>query len=228
MYPRVSDLVTSETELRALIGHPSEAVVKARLPALDDHCRAYIAKSPLVIVASADGAGEMDVFPKGDPPGFVRVLDDSTLAIPERPGNRRADTFSNLMQNPQVALIFLIPKKQETLRVSGTAIIVKDRWLLDAMAIAGKAPALALLVTIRDGLDSLREVHHPLEAVGSAALAGCRRCPVARPSDRRSGEADADTGRGTGLPRQGPARAPLLSDRAGFSSSFRRAGFTLR
>jgi PPOX class probable FMN-dependent enzyme len=150
MYPRVSDLVTSETELRALIGHPSEAVVKARLPALDDHCRAYIAKSPLVIVASADGAGEMDVSPKGDPPGFVRVLDDSTLAIPERPGNRRADTFSNLMQNPQVALIFLIPKKQETLRVSGTAIIVKDRWLLDAMAIAGKAPAPALVVTIRE------------------------------------------------------------------------------
>ena len=150
MHPRFAEIVTSEAELRALIGHPSEVVVKSRLGALDDHCRAYVAKSPFVIVASADGAGEMDVSPKGDPPGFVRVLDDSTLAIPERPGNRRADTFSNLLQNPQVALIFLIPGKQETLRVSGTAIIVRDRWLCDGMAIAQKPPELALVVTIRE------------------------------------------------------------------------------
>lgn len=150
MDPRFSEIVTSETELRALIGHPSEAVVKSRLAALDDHCRAYIAKSPFVIVASADGAGAMDISPKGDPHGFVRILDDSTLAIPERPGNRRADTFSNLLQNPQVALIFLIPGKQETLRVGGTAIIVRDRWVCDMMSIAGKAPALALVVTIRE------------------------------------------------------------------------------
>ena len=150
MDPRFAEVVTSESELRALIGHPSEVVVKGRLDALDDHCRAYIAKSPFVIVASADGAGGMNVSPKGDPPGFVRVLDDSTIAIPERPGNRRADTFSDLLQNPHVALIFLIPGKQETLRVSGTAIMVRDRWLCDRMAIAGKAPALALVVTIRE------------------------------------------------------------------------------
>ncbi len=80
----------------------------------------------------------------------MRVLDDSTLAIPERPGNRRADTFSNLLQNPHVALMFLIPGKQETLRVSGTAMIVRDRWLREQMAIAGKAPELALVVTIRE------------------------------------------------------------------------------
>ena len=150
MDSRFSEVVTSESELRALIGHPSEVVVKGRLRALDDHCRAYIAKSPFVIVASADGAGEIDVSPKGDPPGFVQVLDDSTIEIPERPGNRRADTFSNLLQNPHVALIFLIPGKQETLRVGGTAIIVRDRWLCGGMAIAGKAPALALVVTIRE------------------------------------------------------------------------------
>jgi len=150
MNPRFAEIVASEAELRGLMGHPSEAVVKSRLPALDDHCRAYIARSPFVIVASADGAGEMDVSPKGDPPGFVRILDDATLAIPERPGNRRADTFSNLLQNPHVALIFLIPGKQETLRVSGTAMIVRDRWLCDAMAIAGRAPAFALVVTIAE------------------------------------------------------------------------------
>ncbi|MFO1362523.1 MAG: MSMEG_1061 family FMN-dependent PPOX-type flavoprotein [Burkholderiales bacterium] len=148
MDPRFSEVVASEAELRALIGHPSEVVVKGRLGALDDHCRAYIAASPFVVVASANAAGDIDVSPKGDPPGFVQVLDDSMLAIPERPGNRRADTFSNVLQNPRVALIFLVPGKQETLRVSGTATIVRDRWLRDRMAIAGKAPALALVVAV--------------------------------------------------------------------------------
>lgn len=150
MDPRFADVVASESELRALMGHPSEAVVRSRLTALDDHCRAYIVRSPFVIVASTDGASELDVSPKGDPPGFVHILDDSTLAIPERPGNRRADTFSNVLQNPNVALIFLVPGRQETLRVSGTAIIATDRWLCDEMAIAGRAPAFALVVTIRE------------------------------------------------------------------------------
>lgn len=148
MDPRFSEVVASEAELRALIGHPSEVMVKGRLGAIDDHCRAYIAASPFVVVASANAAGDIDVSPKGDPPGFVQVLDDSMLAIPERPGNRRADTFSNVLQNPRVALIFLVPGKQETLRVSGTATIVRDRWLRDRMAIAGKAPATALVVAV--------------------------------------------------------------------------------
>jgi PPOX class probable FMN-dependent enzyme len=150
MDSRFAEVVASESELRVLMGHPSEAVLRSRLGALDDHCREYIVRSPFVIVASTDGAGELDLSPKGDPPGFVRILDDSTLAIPERPGNRRADTFSNVLQNPNVALIFLVPGRQETLRVSGTAIIVRDRWLCDEMAIVGKAPAFALVVTIRE------------------------------------------------------------------------------
>jgi PPOX class probable FMN-dependent enzyme len=150
MTPRLAELVTSAAELRALMGYPSDAVVRSRLPALDGHCRDYVARSPFVIVASADGAGELDVSPKGDPPGFVRILDDSTLAIPERPGNRRADTFSNVLENPNVALIFLVPGRPETLRVSGTALIARDRWLCDEMAIAGKAPAFALVVRIRE------------------------------------------------------------------------------
>jgi PPOX class probable FMN-dependent enzyme len=150
MTPRFAELVTSAAELRALMGYPSDAVVRSRLPALDGHCRDYVARSPFVIVASADGAGELDVSPKGDPPGFVRILDDSTLAIPERPGNRRADTFSNVLENPNVALIFLVPGRPETLRVSGTALIARDRWLCDGMAIDGRAPAFALVVTIRE------------------------------------------------------------------------------
>lgn len=145
-----SEIVTTESQLRAIIGHPSHRVLGKHIAALDENCRAFIAKSPFVLIASADGAGNMDVSPKGDPPGFVRVLDHTTLVIPERPGNRHADTFSNLVQNRHVGLLFLIPGKQETVRVSGTAVIVRDRWLRDPMAIAGKAPELAIAVTVKE------------------------------------------------------------------------------
>jgi hypothetical protein len=145
-----SEIVTTESQFRAIIGHPSHRVLRKHITALDQHCRAFIAKCPLVLIASADGAGNMDVSPKGDPPGFVQVLDDSTLAIPERPGNRHADTFSNLLQNRHVGLLFLIPRKQETLRVSGTAIIVRDQWLRERMAIAGKTPEFAIAVTVTE------------------------------------------------------------------------------
>lgn len=150
MDPRFAAIVASEADLRATIGHPTEVVVKGRLGALDHHCRAFIKACPFVIVASADEAGHMDLSPKGDPAGFVRVLDDSTLAIPERPGNRRADTFSNVLRNPEVALLFLIPGKSETLRVGGTAMIVRDRWLCEEMAVSGKVPAFALVVSVRE------------------------------------------------------------------------------
>lgn len=91
----------------------------------------------------------MDVSPKGDPPGFVRVLDDRTLAIPDRPGNRRIDTFRNVLENPQVGLLFLVPGKPETLRVAGSASIVRDLALLDAMSVEGKAPEFALVVRVQ-------------------------------------------------------------------------------
>ena len=92
----------------------------------------------------------MDISPKGDPAGFVRVLDDHTLAIPDRPGNRRADTFHNILQNPHVGLIFMIPGKKETLRVSGSAKIVRDEGLRHSMAMRGKAPDLALAVHVEE------------------------------------------------------------------------------
>lgn len=147
---RFRDLVTTEAQLREIVGHPTHRVLGKHLTALDGHCRAFIGRSPFVLVATADAAGNLDVSPKGDPPGFVRVLDDSTLAIPERPGNRAALTFANLLANPQVGLLFLIPGKDETLRASGTAAIVRDRWLRDAMAIDGKVPELALVVTLSE------------------------------------------------------------------------------
>lgn len=143
-----ADIVTTEAQLRVHIGHPSHRVLAKHVTALDIHCRAFIGRSPFVLIASASGAGAMDVSPKGDPPGFVQVLDDTTVAIPERPGNRKADTFSNVIENPRVGLLFMIPGKPETLRVSGSAAIVRDQWLRDRLAAHGKTPELALVVTI--------------------------------------------------------------------------------
>ena len=145
-----SEVITSQEQIREVIGHPSERVVNKAISILDEHCRALIAKSPFLLIASTDQSGNMDISPKGDPPGFVQVLDDKTLAIPDRPGNRRADTFLNILQNPGVGLLFLIPGQRETLRISGTAKIVRDAWLLEEMVIQGKKPSFALVVTVKE------------------------------------------------------------------------------
>ena len=150
MDPRFSEIVTTEAQFRNVIGNPSHRVLQKQVNALDDNCRAFIAKCPFLLIASSDAKGNMDVSPKGDPAGFVRVLDDRTLAIPDRPGNRRADTFGNLLQNPNVGILFLIPGKSETLRIGGAASIVRDQWLRDEMAIAGKAPDFAIVVHVKE------------------------------------------------------------------------------
>lgn len=145
---RFDEVIGSEQELRALVGPPMPRALKKEIARLDEHCRALIGASPFVLIASCDAQGRMDVSPKGDPAGFVHALDDATLAIPDRPGNRRADTFTNVLQNPHVGLLFLIPGKLETLRVNGHARIVRDRALRERMAVGGKAPELALVVTV--------------------------------------------------------------------------------
>lgn len=117
---------------------------------LDDHCRKFIARSPFVVIASSDAAGNCDVSPKGDPPGFVRVLDGKNLLIPERPGNHRADTFCNVIENPKVGLIFLVPGSRETLRVSGTARLVADEDVRRTMEEKGKVPDLVLAVHVEE------------------------------------------------------------------------------
>ena len=150
MDTRFHEVVATEAQFRAVIGNPSHRVLRKQVDALDEHCRAFIANCPFLLIASSDAEGNMDVSPKGDPAGFVRVLDDSTLAIPDRPGNRRADTFGNLLQKPRVGILFLIPGKSETLRIGGTAIIVRDQWLRDEMAIAGKAPDFAIVVNVKE------------------------------------------------------------------------------
>ena len=117
---------------------------------MDRHCRTFIARSPLVLIASASARGQVDISPKGDAPGFVRVLDDKTLAVPDRPGNRRADTFMNVLENPRVGVIFFVPGKSETLRISGSAKIVRDADLRESMAARGKTPDFALVLEVEE------------------------------------------------------------------------------
>lgn len=145
---RFRDPITTEDELRAVIGHPAGGAVAKAIDHIDDHFAAFIAQSPFVLIGSSDAAGNQDISPKGDPAGFVEVLDAHTLAIPDRPGNRRADTFSNILQNPKVALYFLVPGVRETLRVQGRATIVRDADLRQRMAVANRVPELALVVEV--------------------------------------------------------------------------------
>lgn len=142
--------VTSEQALREIVGHPSELAVKKDIARLDEHCRAYIARSPFLLLATSNRRGQCDVSPKGDAPGFVVVLDDTHLAIPDRPGNRRLDGMRNLVENPHVGLIFLIPGVEETLRVNGRASIVRDPDLLERLTAKGKRPQLAITVEVEE------------------------------------------------------------------------------
>jgi PPOX class probable FMN-dependent enzyme len=116
---------------------------------IDVHMERFIGLSPLCLVATADAAGKQDVTPRGDPPGGFKVLDAHTLAIADRPGNNRLDTLQNLLENPEIALIFLIPGIAETVRVAGTARLSVDPELLAAMAVQGKAPKCAIVVSVR-------------------------------------------------------------------------------
>jgi len=142
--------IDSEQELRALHTAPSELVKRKCIDRLDRHCRDFIALSPFLVLGTADAKGQADVSPRGDPPGFVKVLDDKTLLIPERPGNNLLDSLSNIVANPEVGLLFLIPGFDETLRVNGTALLVQEPAALAALAVDGKAPKVAIRVTVRE------------------------------------------------------------------------------
>lgn len=150
MHHELKEVITSAAEIREILGQPAPRVLDKVIPTLDHHCRDFIARSPFVLIASANAHGNMDVSPKGDPPGFIHILDDATLAIPDRVGNRRADTLLNLIDNPHIGLLFLAPGKQETLRINGTAKIVRDGWLRERMAMRNKVPDLAVVVTVQE------------------------------------------------------------------------------
>lgn len=150
MPARFKDVISTEEQLREVIGTPTGRAVDKVQTKLDQHCKALINHSPLVLIASVNAAGDMDISPKGDPAGFVRILDDNMLAVPDRTGNRRVDTFTNILQNPKVALFFLTPGYRETLRVTGTAQLVRDIDLRESMAVKGSVPELALVVSVAD------------------------------------------------------------------------------
>lgn len=141
-------VVASQQDLRALMGMPSARSQMKEQQSLDEHTRAFIAQSPFLLMATSDADGRCDVSPKGDAPGFVQVLDDRRIVIPERPGNKRLDGMFNMLANRHVGLIFLIPGRQETLRVNGKAWITRDPELLNRCVAQGKVPLVAIGVEI--------------------------------------------------------------------------------
>jgi PPOX class probable FMN-dependent enzyme len=142
--------ITTVDHLRAIVGHPNNYVankVGKRLSAVQQD---WLAHSPLGFVATTDAQGRVDVSPKGDPPGFVHIIDETTIAIPERPGNKRVDGYLNVLQRPYVGTLFLIPGRGDTLRINGTARILADADYFDAMTVHGKRPILALEIDIEE------------------------------------------------------------------------------
>ncbi|MET1416390.1 MSMEG_1061 family FMN-dependent PPOX-type flavoprotein [Roseibium sp. HPY-6] len=143
-----SNIVTSSDQLSDIAGDPLPQIVAKEIPVLDSICRDFIAHAPICFLATANPEGHVDLSPRGDPPGFVRVLSETMLAIPDRPGNRRVDTFRNILADPRIGLLFLVPGRGETLRIRGEARIVRDPDLLAAMAVHEKKPKLALVVHV--------------------------------------------------------------------------------
>ncbi len=142
--------IESEEELRSIIGFPSELANKKVISSIDHHCADFISKSPFMVLATSDESGFCDVSPRGDKAGFVQVLGEKMLLIPERPGNRRSDSLRNILSNPRVGLLFFIPGLGETLRMNGKAKLVIDDELLDRMAVNGKKPLLGIGVEVEE------------------------------------------------------------------------------
>lgn len=145
---RFEEVIRTRGRLREIVREPSRYVADKVIGEIDSFCADFIAASPFVIVATTGAAGAVDLSPKGDPAGFVHVLDDRTLAIPDRLGNNRIDTLCNLTEDDRIGLIFLVPGKRETLRVSGRAAIVRDAALNRRLAHKGREPALAVVVNV--------------------------------------------------------------------------------
>ena len=140
--------ISSEGELREVIGSPAEVVVSKISPRLNDLTRQFVERSPFMCLATSAPDGSCDVSPRGDPAGFVRILDERTLLIPDRPGNRIADSLRNILANPHVGLLFLIPGVGDTFRVNGRARLVTDEELLAGSEVEGKTPKLGILVEV--------------------------------------------------------------------------------
>ena len=144
------ETIGSKAELRDRYGAPSERSLLKELTKLDEHCRNFIARSPFLVIATCGADGLGDCSPRGDAPGFVAVLDDNTILIPDRLGNNRTDSLRNIIDNPGIGLLFLLPGVNETLRVNGRARITTDRALLAPLAAQGKAPRSGLLIEVKE------------------------------------------------------------------------------
>ncbi len=142
--------IRSEDELRGFYAATHDLAIRKCLPSLDKHCREFISRSPFLCLSTQHANGSADVSPRGDPSGFVHVLDDQTLAIPDRPGNNRLDSLSNILSNPSVALLFLIPGFDDALRVNGSATLNRDPALLERMSVKGRTPTLAIIVDVSE------------------------------------------------------------------------------
>jgi PPOX class probable FMN-dependent enzyme len=140
--------ITSEQALQDLIGTPTPRVAAKVRPSLHERDREWLAHSPFCLIATSGPDGSCDVSPKGDPAGFALVLDDTTIAIPDRAGNRRVDGFHNILGNPQIGLIFMVPGRGDTLRINGHAVIVSDAPFFDDLVVKGNRPQLATVVRI--------------------------------------------------------------------------------
>jgi hypothetical protein len=148
--PPFADVLASADEVAALYGSPVEAVVSKIIDHLDGHCRDFIARSPFVLVATADERGTCDVSPKGGPAGFVSVLDEKRLAIPDAPGNRLVYSLRNVAAGGRAGLLFVIPGMEETLRVNGRAWLTRDPAVLEPLAAGAKPPKVAIGVEVEE------------------------------------------------------------------------------
>lgn len=144
------DQVTSVEALRQLIGVPNEAVVKKSIAQMDDHIRNYLNKSPLFFLSTANAEGHCDVSPRGDAPGSVHVLDNHRLIYAERPGNKRIDSLLNILSNPQVGMLFIIPGQEQVLRINGKAWITQNQELLQPLQWNGTVPKLGVIVEVQE------------------------------------------------------------------------------
>ncbi|QDG75232.1 MSMEG_1061 family FMN-dependent PPOX-type flavoprotein [Labrenzia sp. PHM005] len=147
-FSSLTEFITTPEELENIGGHPLPQIAAKELPALDEICRDFISRSPFCFVASANPGGHIDISPKGDAAGFAKVLSPSLLAIPDRPGNRRLDTFHNLLKDQRVGLLFLLPGRGETIRIRGEGKLTRDPKLLKSFEVQSRSPKLALAVHV--------------------------------------------------------------------------------
>ena len=145
-------IVSTNAEIREVLGEVLYSQDTKCINHIDAHCRTWIERSTFVVLSTINKSGQVDVAPKGDPSGSWKVLDPHTIAIPDRLGNNRADTFTNILDNPRIGLMFVVPNRREVVRVSGAALIVKDPDLLETMTVKGKPPNFAIIVQVEEAM----------------------------------------------------------------------------